>query len=809
VREVHAYGPNILEIVTSDTQLNAAMAGNNGVAWQEGAWKITRLDGTPLHVLQVYRHSLPMQAPSYTSSGSSSNDIIQVDQQLFLVLDQNLGTEDTFSITGPMGTSFLLPYSDQYLETPIVQLNQVGYSPLATERWAYVSGWMGDGGSLPLTNMPATAQVLVQPADPMAVRTSVLANVPITVRSTYDSDTGGEVRQIDLARLPAAEGVKYRVQIPGVGVSWVTAVSQEAVFKTYYILSRALYMDRWAGNLNALSTDWVRPPDHTTVYITEKVYNPAAGDNTFSGTDPTNLPLTMIGGYHDAGDYPQNPAHTTITQDMLDAFNLNPAAFTDNQLTIPESGNGIPDQLDQALWGIKGWICLQDADGGVRAGVQTVGEPTIGYANLDTATYWAYAADADTSARCATLFATAARLVAPYDAAQAADLRTRAIAAYGWAKSHGASSGMLLGGAGELWKLTGITSYKTDFETLWDAGAWTNYNTMQNVGGTSLPDFVLGYVTTLGARADIVASITASLNAAVANSLASIDLDHAHRNPRPAGLNMSWGNGTSMGRYLDPMMVRMQMGNVTPEQQQQYYNDLSLSADYMLGANPFGYCWVSGLGSRSPGEVLWTDSLAFNADGYGQIPGMVVYGPSGGYGGTWTQSARAAFYPALVNNTATSGAFGTNYPTGYQYGDTRLLVESTEFTTHQVQAPTIELFANLVGAGMTPPASWRPGGANVRNPLPGGMTPFNEGPNVTAGVNQGIALPALANLTGTVTDDHFSGTLTYGWSKVSGPGTVTFGTGTQVNTTAVFSTAGQYTLRLTASDGSIAKSDDV
>lgn len=86
----------------------------------------------------------------------------------------------------------------------------------------------------------------------------------------------------------------------------------------------------------------------------------------------------------------------------------------------------------------------------------------------------------------------------------------------------------------------------------------------------------------------------------------------------------------------------------------------------------------------------------------------------------------------------------------------------------------------------------------------------NQTPTVNAGTDQTITLPSSANLDGTVTDDGLpSSTLTTTWSKVSGPGSVTFGNGSSIDTTASFSLAGSYILRLTASDGVLSASDEV
>src|SRR5439155_1058477 len=75
----------------------------------------------------------------------------------------------------------------------------------------------------------------------------------------------------------------------------------------------------------------------------------------------------------------------------------------------------------------------------------------------------------------------------------------------------------------------------------------------------------------------------------------------------------------------------------------------------------------------------------------------------------------------------------------------------------------------------------------------------NQAPVVDAGPDQTITLPSSANLNGTVTDDGLPnppGTVTTTWSEVSGPGAVTFGDASAVDTAASFSAAGTYVLKL-------------
>ncbi|MBI2484082.1 fibronectin type III domain-containing protein [Candidatus Uhrbacteria bacterium] len=78
--------------------------------------------------------------------------------------------------------------------------------------------------------------------------------------------------------------------------------------------------------------------------------------------------------------------------------------------------------------------------------------------------------------------------------------------------------------------------------------------------------------------------------------------------------------------------------------------------------------------------------------------------------------------------------------------------------------------------------------------------PANRAPSVNAGADRTITLPAQANLTGSASDPD-GDTVTVSWSKVSGPGTITFSASSALTTNAAFSQAGTYVLRLTGADG--------
>ncbi len=85
----------------------------------------------------------------------------------------------------------------------------------------------------------------------------------------------------------------------------------------------------------------------------------------------------------------------------------------------------------------------------------------------------------------------------------------------------------------------------------------------------------------------------------------------------------------------------------------------------------------------------------------------------------------------------------------------------------------------------------------------------NQPPVVSAGNDQTVILPNTAVLNGIVTDDGLPevSSVSTTWSKLSGPGVVTFADPLSPNTTAAFSLEGTYELKLEATDGEFTASD--
>ena len=87
----------------------------------------------------------------------------------------------------------------------------------------------------------------------------------------------------------------------------------------------------------------------------------------------------LRGGWYDAGDLNKYTSWTAgYVETLLRAYAENPAIWTDDY-SIPESGNGIPDVLDEAKWGLDFLVRMQSSE---RLGAQhrgrAVGQPAVG-----------------------------------------------------------------------------------------------------------------------------------------------------------------------------------------------------------------------------------------------------------------------------------------------------------------------------------------------------------------------------------------------------------------------------------------------
>ena len=140
----------------------------------------------------------------------------------------------------------------------------------------------------------------------------------------------------------------------------------------------------------------------------------------------------LSGGWFDAGDtnkyvtFAAQPVHQLLT-----AYQRNPGAFTDD-FGIPESGNGVPDVLDEVKWETDWLKRMQYPDGSAALKVGEIVDATGTRPSLDAnARYYVPACTSATIA-VAGMFAHASLVYGAFNALsrESADLRARAVNAW-------------------------------------------------------------------------------------------------------------------------------------------------------------------------------------------------------------------------------------------------------------------------------------------------------------------------------------------------------------------------------------------
>jgi hypothetical protein len=141
----------------------------------------------------------------------------------------------------------------------------------------------------------------------------------------------------------------------------------------------------------------------------------------------------LSGGWFDAGDTNKYVTFATIpVHQLLSAYQENPAAFTDD-FNIPESGNGIPDLIDEVKYETD-WIkkMQYSADGSVALKVGALGYPYADPPSSDTSPRFYVPGCTSATIAAAGMMAHAAYVYGaiPSLASEAADLKARAIKAW-------------------------------------------------------------------------------------------------------------------------------------------------------------------------------------------------------------------------------------------------------------------------------------------------------------------------------------------------------------------------------------------
>lgn len=144
----------------------------------------------------------------------------------------------------------------------------------------------------------------------------------------------------------------------------------------------------------------------------------------------------LTGGWHDAGDYNKYVNFTTGTlSDLLFAYQDNPALWTDD-FGIPESGNGVPDFLDEIKVELDWLLKMQNSDGSVLSKVSVTQFQALSPVSNDSSPRYYGAASTSSSLSAAMSFAHAAIVFNTINPTYAATLRSAATKAWDWANTN-------------------------------------------------------------------------------------------------------------------------------------------------------------------------------------------------------------------------------------------------------------------------------------------------------------------------------------------------------------------------------------
>ena len=433
MRSVEIIRPDVLAVTVDSVIARGPDMANDEAAklQQVSAFEITS-DGDPNYRQPTNPQKIGRQSYEYWNG-----DVGEYEQNRFywhtyyLFLPQPLKSGQSYristkSIPADFTSQLDLNYDESSTISPAIKINQVAYVAQAQKRYAYLGWWAGDAGTISYPDA-GTFRVIDEGSNAVALEG------PITTRDAKDSLSGEEVHQLDLAGLKPGQ---YHIAIPGLARSNTFSVGGQGIRDLFYNTNRAFFHQRCGQELADPYTDFHKPACHLEVYesghlVGNPLYTPKPGEAI----------RKFRGGYHDAADFDVFAYHLRATAQVLAVLEAMPEKFVDNQLNIPESGNGIPDILDEADWALFSYRDNQQADGGVPYGR---GNDEDAIRDWERAHNGAAAAlsrcsrpNATFNYEYAAVAAQYARLIRKYDAAQVPTPTSNPpSAAYAWSKAH-------------------------------------------------------------------------------------------------------------------------------------------------------------------------------------------------------------------------------------------------------------------------------------------------------------------------------------------------------------------------------------
>ena len=421
----------------------------------------------------------------------------------------------------------------------------------------------------------------------------------------------------------------------------------QASLKAFYLQRSGEVISReYAGQ-------WSRPSGHpdTVVYV-----HPSAA----SASRPAGTVISSPGGWYDAGDYNKYIVNSGYSVGlMLCAYEMNEAYFKTLELNIPESRNNVPDFLDEIMVNLKWMQTMQDPeDGGVYHKLTT---PNFeGFIIPNDCKQPRYVVQKTTAAALdfAATMAKASRIYSSFGCYKdfANEARRQAKLAFDWALAHpdiyyrqnemnSKFEPKVNTGAYDdhsvndefLWAaveilLTEVTNSNFDIQRYLDVAmdkmqdARFSLPTWGNVGSLAIYSYI-GAVEKYGGMlkyGDVYDFANNSIISYADKALEAVPTSCYNTPGGNSPRDFFWGcNSESFaGQGIALLYAYRLTGD------KKYLTGAIENADYLLGRNATGYCYVTGFGNYSPKNPHHRLSAADNvAD---PLPGFLVGGSNPG-----------------------------------------------------------------------------------------------------------------------------------------------------------------------------------
>lgn len=489
------------------------------------------------------------------------------------------------------------------------QLNQLGFLP-GGAKWAA---------------LPPGAAAAFELVDEASGR--VVHRGPIGPARVWEA-SGQPVRLAEFGAF--TQPGRYRLRVAGLPDSLPFAIAPDAYAALNAAALKAFYFNRAGTPLLAEHAGaWARPAGHPDTEVL--VHPSAAGPGRPAGTR-----ISAPRGWYDAGDYNKYIVNSGISvYTLLAAHEHFPAAFAAQRLGIPESGNALPDLLDEVAWNLAWMLAMQDpADGGVYHKLTNLGFDGTVMPHQATAPRYVVQKGTAATLDFAAVMAQAARVYQPHDAALAARLLAAARAAWAWAQRHPAVA---------YRQPADVHTGGYDDDQFADEFAWAAaelYITTRDdafwhaMRPAATPMRVPGWGDVAGLAWISLAHhrerlTPAADRALIAERVAGLARELAGQWQASAwgvalrGPDHVWGSNAVA---LNQALVMLQGHRLTGERAMRDAAQAAL--DYVLGRNPLGLSMVTGFGAR---RAMHPHHRPSEADGVAEpVPGWLVGGAQPG-----------------------------------------------------------------------------------------------------------------------------------------------------------------------------------